>query len=258
MSTLTFRAFLTGPTAWRQQSKWHPVLAVLAAIAIVVIGQLAPIVALALLTGQTPEITPAGRTGDDALYQLAEGTTGTLLLLSQAVLALLTIGAACIYRTHFQEVLNLEAPNGGSRAFLFAALLLIPLLGLVNAVAYWVHPQGFLSDFRQFAGLVRTSQPVSAFLAIAVGAPLWEEMLFRGFLISPLAGALGFWPAAVLVSGAWTALHIGYSYVGLAEVFIVGLYFAWLLWRTGSLWVPIACHALYNAVLFVALRYLPV
>ncbi|MBS0241753.1 MAG: CPBP family intramembrane metalloprotease, partial [Proteobacteria bacterium] len=41
------------------------------------------------------------------------------------------------------------------------------------------------------------------------------------------------------------------------EVFVLGIYFAWLLKRTGSLWVPIACHALYNGVLFAAMRLLP-
>jgi membrane protease YdiL (CAAX protease family) len=38
---------------------------------------------------------------------------------------------------------------------------------------------------------------------------------------------------------------------------MIGLFFAWLLRQTGSLWVPISCHAAYNALLFLALRYLP-
>lgn len=258
MSTLTFRGFIAGPRVWRKQSPWHPLLAALAAVAVVVVGQLTPIVAIALMTGAAPQGVPSGRPGEDVLYQLSEGSGPTLLLLSQAVLALLTIAVASLYRARFQEVLSLEAADGGRRAYLFALLIMVPLLALVNVAAYALHPAGFISDFRQFAGLTRVDQPVTAFLAIAVGAPLWEEMLFRGFLLGSLAGALGFWPATVLVAAAWTALHIGYSWVGLAEVFIIGLYFSWLLWRTGSLCVPIACHALYNGALFIVLRYLPV
>jgi membrane protease YdiL (CAAX protease family) len=258
MRTLTLRAFVAGPSAWRTQNPWHPLLAVLAAIGVVVAGQLAPVAALVLLRGEAAQGMPSGRPGEDALYQLAEGSGATLLLLSQSMLALSTMVVASLYRHRFPEVLNLVRPDGGGKAYLFALALLVPLLGTINALAYWLSPAGFLSDFQQFASLARTPQPATAFLAIAVGAPLWEEMLFRGFLVGPIAGVIGFWPAAVLVSGAWTALHLGYSPVGLAEVFLIGLYFSWLLWRTGSLWVPIACHAIYNGCLFVAMRYLPV
>jgi membrane protease YdiL (CAAX protease family) len=40
-------------------------------------------------------------------------------------------------------------------------------------------------------------------------------------------------------------------------VVLIGFYFSWLLVRTGSLWVPIFCHATYNTALVLALRYLP-
>lgn len=258
MRTLTFRAFVTGPSAWRTRNRWHPLLAVLAAICVVVVGQLAPIVVLAVTSGDLPHGLPAGQPGETNVYEFADGAGASLLLLSQAVLALLTIGVASLYRSRFADALSLVRAEGGARSYVFALILMVPLLAAINVLAYWVNPSGFLADFRQFAGLARAPQPVTAFLAIAVGAPLWEEMLFRGFLVGPLCGAIGFWPAAVLVSGAWTALHLGYSPVGLAEVFLIGLYFSWLLWRTGSLWVPIACHAIYNGCLFVALRFLPV
>ena len=66
---------------------------------------------------------------------------------------------------------------------------------------------------------------------------------------------LGFWGAALISSLLWTALHAGYSLVGLAEVFAIGLFLSWLLWRTGSLRVAIFCHALYNSLIVLALRF---
>ena len=85
-----------------------------------------------------------------------------------------------------------------------------------------------------------------------------EELLFRGFLLTALsATALGYWRAAVIATLAWTALHFSYSWVGLTEVFVIGLYLSWLLWRTGSLLPPLFCHALYNSCLLVALRFWP-
>ena len=43
-------------------------------------------------------------------------------------------------------------------------------------------------------------------------------------------------------------MHAGYSLVGILEVFLIGMFFSWLLWRTGSLRVAIVCHAVYNSL----------
>jgi membrane protease YdiL (CAAX protease family) len=257
MSTQTFRAFLTGPAAWRPQSRWHPVLAVLAAIAILVFGQIVPAVMLGMLSGGSIHSGP-GDGSADALFELIEGAGASALILGQVSLAVLTLAAASLFGARWAEVLSFERPDAGPRSYIYALLLMVPVLAIINAAAFALSPSGFQSDFEQFARLARVAEPAAVFLAVAVGAPLWEEMLFRGFLLGPLAGPLGFWPAAVLVSGIWTILHIGYSMAGLAEVFLIGLYFSWLLRRTGSLWVPIACHAAYNGALFAVIRYLPV
>jgi membrane protease YdiL (CAAX protease family) len=93
---------------------------------------------------------------------------------------------------------------------------------------------------------------------VGIGAPLSEELLFRGFLQAALARSrLGFAGGAVIASLLWTALHAGYSIPGIIEVFVIGLFFSWLLWRTGSLLVPIVCHALYNSLIVFVLRYVP-
>ena len=44
---------------------------------------------------------------------------------------------------------------------------------------------------------------------------------------------------------------------GIAEVFLIGLLFSWLLWRTGSLRVALFCHALYNSLIVLVLRHVP-
>lgn len=252
MPARTFREFLTGPAVWPARSAWHPMLALLVAMAVVVIGQLVPIVAIWVMAGGLDPSAP----GVEAALSSVAGNAA-LLLLTQAAMALMTLlvaGRGLAAR----EALYLTAPIGGARDYLYAILLMVPLLAILNAISYSLSPSGFIADFKQFADFARSDRFAMGFLAIAVGAPLWEELLFRGFLLAPLTGAIGFWPASVLVSGLWTILHIGYSIAGLTEVFLIGLYFSWLLYRTGSLWVPIACHAAYNACVFTAIRYLPV
>ena len=65
---------------------------------------------------------------------------------------------------------------------------------------------------------------------------------------------MGFWGGALITTGLWTALHAGYSTAGIVEVFLIGLFFSWLLWRTGSLRVAIFCHALYNSLIVLVLQ----
>ncbi len=52
-------------------------------------------------------------------------------------------------------------------------------------------------------------------------------------------------------------MHAGYTVLGLAEVFLIGMIFNALLRQTGSLRVPIFCHAAYNSALALGVRYLP-
>jgi membrane protease YdiL (CAAX protease family) len=112
------------------------------------------------------------------------------------------------------------------------------------------------ADLRPFVALVRGPDWPLAAAVIGIGAPVSEELLFRGFLLSALAGTrLGFWGAALIATGLWTALHAGYTLMGILEVFTIGLMLSWLLWRTGSLRVAIFCHALYNSVVVLALRF---
>jgi membrane protease YdiL (CAAX protease family) len=257
MSTQSFREFLTGSSTWRPRSPWHPALAVLTAVAIVVVGQIVPAVLLRAISGVSLGPVPADPGVPDTMFEMLNGVGASILILGQVALSMLTLGAASLFDARFSEVLSLEGPEGRWRGYVYAILLMLPVMALINAAAFAINPSGFRADFAEFAKLAHVAEPVAPFLAIAIGAPLWEEMLFRGFLLGPLIRPLGFWPAAVLVSGTWTVLHIGYSTAGMAEVFLIGLYFSWLLRRTGSLWVPILCHAAYNGALFAAIRYWP-
>ena len=155
-----------------------------------------------------------------------------------------------------REVLALHAPAGGWRSYAAALAVLAVLQFALSAVQYWTRDGDLYTDLRPFVDLARGQDWAIAAAVIGIGAPLSEELLFRGFLLSALAQSrLGFWGAAVVSSGIWTSLHAGYSAAGIFEVFMVGLFFSWLLWRTGSLRVPIFCHAVYNSLIVLALRF---
>jgi membrane protease YdiL (CAAX protease family) len=52
--------------------------------------------------------------------------------------------------------------------------------------------------------------------------------------------------AAIIVSAAWTSLHVDRPNLAVAQLFAAGLLLSWMLVRTGSLRVPILCHVLFN------------
>lgn len=78
---------------------------------------------------------------------------------------------------------------------------------------------------------------------------MWEEFFFRGYLLYRIATRMGFWSAAFLMSVAFGVAHLGNggeTALGIAQVFVFGLFACFALRRTGSLWFPIGYHALWD------------
>ncbi len=91
---------------------------------------------------------------------------------------------------------------------------------------------------------------------LIIGAPLAEELTFRGQIFSALSQTrMGTVGASVVTSALWAALHAFAQppLHAIALLFLMGLALCWLLVRFGSLWVTIACHAAWNAISAVTL-----
>lgn len=101
--------------------------------------------------------------------------------------------------------------------------------------------------------LLAADTRLAALALVVIGAPIAEELLFRGFMLPPLAKTrLGFSGATIVTTLLWTAIH-WYSWQGSLAIMVWGLAFSYLLWRTGSILPSIALHGLLNliSVLFV-------
>ena len=137
----------------------------------------------------------------------------------------------------------------GAFVYLSAIVAMVVLQLHCERVQYFLVPGDMFADLRPFMDVASGPNWGLALLVIGIGAPLSEELLFRGFLLSALAKTrLGFAGAALISTALWTSLHAGYSLIGIIEVSRSACYFSWMLWRTGSLRVPIFCHALYNSL----------
>jgi len=93
------------------------------------------------------------------------------------------------------------------------------------------------------------------FLVAAVLAPLAEEVVFRGILLSALEHR---WGAAVAIAGSsalFAAMHI--SPFAIPPIFVLAVVLGWLFVRTRSLTVCIVAHGVFNGIglaLLYALR----
>jgi hypothetical protein len=196
-----------------------------------------------------------GRGSGSADAGVLFNTMLTLMVMQAVIVACVWWGAAR-FTGNRGRVLALDQGFGLS-AFLAGMAGMIALLAPYNLLIYSLWPSQFAADLRPFWDLARSPAAGLAAVAVVAGAPLAEELLFRGFLLPALAKTrFGFAGAAVMSSIGWTTLHF-YSLAGLLEVFAIGLYFAWLVRRFGSLWLPMALHACYNGLQFAVLSVWP-
>lgn len=104
-----------------------------------------------------------------------------------------------------------------------------------------VSAEGIFSEFI-------TSNPIWIFSLLAV-APLTEEFLFRGVLLSGLVESLGSWRGVLTTTLLFLSVHFSWSATSifpLLSIACVSIVTAWLRLRTGSIVPPILCHFFYN------------
>jgi membrane protease YdiL (CAAX protease family) len=238
-----------GPPAYEPRTPWGPWAGLAAVAAIVGLS----ILGAAILS---PLLNPGGGAADLPDGQGKQISILRVVALWQALIVALTLVASIQLGGRVRGVLALRAVPGGWRTYAVALAAMALLQLLLAGIQHGLLNHDMLADLRPFIDLAKGPDWLVMAAVVGIGAPFSEELLFRGFLLAALARTrLGFWGAAVLSTLLWAALHAGYTAVSLAEVFVIGLFLSWLLWRTGSLSVAIFCHAAYNGLILLALRF---
>ena len=160
------------------------------------------------------------------------------------------------------DVLLLKMPVKPIANIVFGiAIVAVFFIGFSYIIENFFPRDGVESEaqMKQIFGLIGESNLLWAGVAVIVlGAPFVEEAIFRGFLLTSFSKTrLGFWGAAVLSSALWAAIH-GYAVSMAVGLFVFGLLLSLLVRRTGSIWISILLHALWNAgvtaAIFVAMK----
>lgn len=176
--------------------------------------------------------------GDAPGPQLFEGL---LLFLSAPITLVVILGLAAL-RGDVRRNLAI----GGSfptRPLVIAALF----IALTVAFETWL-----ASAFPYLRELFTLpTEQIALWLALAgavIGAPVAEELVFRGLIFTAIRGQWGYAWALGLSSAVFAAMHFDPTGVYALLVLPSAVLLGWLREKTGGIYAPILVHATFNAI----------
>ena len=167
-------------------------------------------------------------------------------------------------RLHTRQVrpfLRLRKPDAALTALAVVGLfVLLPvvqwLAGLTDDLPQpqWLEEQESIQQELLEAVLLGDVSVLFSLFAIALTPALCEEIVFRGYVQRQFERSGGV-AAGIILSGVLFGLyHLRPSEA--VALSVLGIYLAYLAWRTGSLWVPIIVHFVNNAFAVSVAAYL--
>lgn len=194
-------------------------------------------------------LSPDATQTDAKFKELFEGLHFlTFLFFVQIILAFAFYILAGFYCGDRRNVLFLNRPEMNFMSLFLLVLgfcVVTLLLGYSINLVFSYDMKKILSD--SYPEMFKSELFFYAFINAVIAAPLWEEIVFRGFLLSSFARSRNlFIFGAVFSSLIWSLLHWLYPWPFLVLIFIMGLFFSYLIFKTRSLWTVIACHGVYN------------
>lgn len=228
---------------------------------------------LELLTSGQPELE---KTLNDIIFN------GDLLGLSGIPSTLVGVGIILLFiilreTLSVKQYLDLRLPQQPIKTFLKWIGAMVVVFALIEfGTRFFGHePPEFMSRLYN-----STNNKVMLWITVAVAAPIFEEFLFRGFLLEGLRHSLGkgfkklhhiflnlssknrrnhvkneeSFPydtlgvivAVLFTSGIFAIIHQQYGWFEIASIFVIGVIFAVAKLQSKSLYIPIAMHMFMN------------
>ena len=201
-----------------------------------------------------------GAIGAAAQLQSPLSSFSGIALATAALLAVLGAGLASLPRHSRDDTVRRLGLGPGRLAGWSLAALCLGTVGLshaLDAAIDWAQLEdvGVLPELRAALEGARGAPLIVAWIAIAVGAGIGEEIFFRGWLQRGLARGLarfraGPHAAIALAALAFGALHM--DPVQSPAAFALGLYLGAAAWLAGSTRAAVACHVVNNTAAVLA------
>ena len=143
--------------------------------------------------------------------------------------------------------------------------LLVILVSILDFILVWVYSWLYVQigdlppEQPFFAEASSANDPLILlllFICLAIGAPLVEELFFRGYVLDKLRNVHSD-TFAIISTGIlfgfmhWDPIFGFWDLYQTGAVMIGGFIYAWLRIKTGSLWPSIVCHSIWNGTIFL-------
>jgi len=133
------------------------------------------------------------------------------------------------------------------------------LIGVGVSIMYFAGMTAFeyFAAHQTLAMLLKAApQTIFGTLASLLFSPIFEELFFRGFVLPKMNESMRFWPANLVQTFLFTAIHwpnwlwvSGFRWgvvTTSVSIFLLGLLLGWLTRRTNSIWLAVIMHILNN------------
>jgi uncharacterized protein len=168
------------------------------------------------------------------------------ILIANPIMIAIVALAIVVARAPIADYLALVTPSRRSVAIGLACL--VGLIAASDALLYFAgYPLVTPFQLESYTTAASQGWLVALWIGTVIMAPLGEEVLFRGFLFRGWARSpRSVWPAIVVISILWAALHVQYDWTGILQIFVVGLFLGWMRQLSGSMLLTFVLHALFN------------
>ena len=123
----------------------------------------------------------------------------------------------------------------------------------VESIIFGIEPG---SDNTELLSNIMKSAPIMILSAV-IFAPILEEIIFRRVIFGSLIQKYNFWISAIISGVVFSAIHQEFEHLLLYAV--CGLIFAFLYYKTKSIWTSIIAHMLLNgSVTLIQFYYEPI
>lgn len=179
---------------------------------------------------------------EDAVYAILNADAMVYSMIS----GLLTLAVVLIFylirRKKFSEALMLRRVPAPT---LLTGAVLAPGLYVVISAALAMLPDAWLESYMEASEGI-DSGTVAGVIAVALVAPVVEEVIFRGLMMNRLSRVMPGWLAVVISAAVFGVCH-GHP-IWFAYAFVLGAVFGFIDLRAGSIWPSILGHLAFNAI----------